>query len=113
MGLRKALRGRGRLARGALTTGLAFVAIRSLRRGKRVTGALAGAGAVALGYKTAADSGELQDALEIEAPGGDESSAESRESATLHCAACGDPIVPGQARGPNADGEIVHEDCES
>jgi hypothetical protein len=34
------------------------------------------------------------------------------ERATLTCAFCGDPIVPGQSRGPNAQGDIVHDTCE-
>ena len=31
--------------------------------------------------------------------------------ASLTCAACGNPIVPGQGRGPNENDEIVHESC--
>lgn len=34
------------------------------------------------------------------------------ERATLTCAFCGEPIVPGQGRGPNAQGDIVHDTCE-
>lgn len=34
------------------------------------------------------------------------------ERATLTCAFCGDPIVPGQGRGPNAQGDVVHDTCE-
>ncbi|MFC7251362.1 DUF2892 domain-containing protein [Halomicroarcula sp. GCM10025324] len=30
----------------------------------------------------------------------------------LTCAFCGEPIVPGQRRGPNAQGDIVHDTCE-
>jgi len=30
----------------------------------------------------------------------------------LSCAVCSDPIVPGQSRGPNSEGDIVHDDCE-
>ncbi|WP_254271913.1 YgaP-like transmembrane domain [Haloarcula marina] len=36
--------------------------------------------------------------------------ADSRSN-WLTCAACGDPIRSGQSRGPNADGDIVHDDC--
>lgn len=30
----------------------------------------------------------------------------------LVCSFCGDPIVPGERRGPNAQGDIVHDTCE-
>jgi hypothetical protein len=46
----------------------------------------------------------------------DESTTDHGESravtdAQLTCAVCGEPIVPGQARGPNEHGQIVHDDC--
>jgi hypothetical protein len=31
---------------------------------------------------------------------------------TLTCAVCEAPIVPGERRGPNDEGAIVHESCE-
>jgi len=32
-------------------------------------------------------------------------------SSALECAICGEPIVPGQARGPDENDDIVHVDC--
>ena len=94
---------RDRLARTILTVALGIVAISSLRKGKRLSGALAGAGAVALGYQATAGSGDAMESLDIASTGDEED---------LLCANCGQPIVPGQARGPNADNEIVHYDCK-
>jgi hypothetical protein len=34
------------------------------------------------------------------------------EKHSLTCAVCDDPIRPGQRRGPNGQGDIVHDDCE-
>lgn len=100
----------GRPVRAILVAALTVVAVRSLRRGKRLTGALAGAGAVALGYQARSGS---RDVTEIEIPdvapiGGDEGAPADRE---LRCAACGEPIHPGQGRGPNENDEIVHDTC--
>lgn len=50
--------------------------------------------------ETAPDDGETVTAVETD------------DDHTLTCAACGEPIVPGQSRGPNADDEIVHDDCQ-
>jgi len=107
---------RSRLARILAAGALAVAAIGSLRNGKRLRGALAGAGAVVLGYQ-AVDSGDELTELDVDAIGAtdEEESVESEtadEDAKLHCAACGEPIVVGQARGPNANDEIVHEACE-
>lgn len=100
----------GRLVRAVLVAALTVVAVRSLRRGKRLSGALAGAGAAALGYQARSGS---RDMTEIEIPdvvpiGGDEGAPADSE---LRCAACGEPIRPGQGRGPNENDEIVHDTC--
>lgn len=44
------------------------------------------------------------------AVGGDGETATQRGQLT--CAFCGDPIVPGQRRSPNSQGDIVHDSCE-
>ena len=111
MELRKTVSNRKRLARRLSTAVLAAVAVRSLRDGKRVTGALAGAGAVALGLKAKSDSDELAEELDVDASIGDSAADADDESSQLHCAACGEPIVPGQSRGPNENDEIVHDAC--
>lgn len=113
MGLSQKVGGRGRLARVILTAVLTVAAVRSLRRGKRLSGALAGAGAVALGYQARSSSSDL---TEIEIPdvvpvGGDDAAASGADG-ELRCAACGEPIRPGQGRGPNANDEIVHDACK-
>ncbi|USZ69401.1 DUF2892 domain-containing protein [Halorussus salilacus] len=99
-----------RLARILLATALAVVAAVWLRSGKRVRGALAGVGALAVGYGLATESGDLMETIDIE--GSEERAGLSEEDGGLRCAACGEPIVPGQRRGPNENHEIVHEDCE-
>lgn len=106
MELTQNLRNRHWLIRIVLAAGLAVVALRSLRRGKRVRGALVGLGAVALGYSAVTESNDmtkhLADDLDIEA---------ASENAQMRCASCGEPIVPGQSRGPNENNETVHESC--
>lgn len=92
---------RGQLARIALAVVLALLAVRWLLRGKRIRGILAAVGALALGYTTATDVADLT-VIDVET-GVDEPE--------LRCAICGDPIVPGQRRTPNEDGDPVHEDC--
>lgn len=116
MELQNVVEDRSRLARAVAAGALAVAAIGSLRNGKRLRGAVAGAGAVVLGYQ-AIDNGDELTELDVDSVGtADE--AESTESETtdedakLRCAACGEPIVTGQARGPNANDEIVHEACE-
>ncbi|NHN48280.1 DUF2892 domain-containing protein [Halostella sp. JP-L12] len=104
--------GRGRLARKTLTAVLALVAVSSLRKGKRLRGALAAAGAAALGYQATSGSGDLEETLESVTPGESATSAaDTDDRSQLRCAACGEPIVPGQSRGPNENDEIVHDDC--
>lgn len=41
----------------------------------------------------------------------DEASEESTTDSGLTCAFCGEAIVTGQARGPNEQGQIVHDEC--
>ena len=86
--------------------GLSVFALLSLRRGKRLRGILAGLGALALGYRASTDSGDI---LERSEAGHDVGSAP--KDVQQHCAACGDPIVAGQRRRPNANDETVHEAC--
>ncbi|WP_276272589.1 DUF2892 domain-containing protein [Haloarcula litorea] len=126
----------GRLVRLLLAAVLALAALRSLRDGKRLRGLLAAAGAVAVGYDTV-----TRDIADVDVPdvvdeelstdeddaAGEEATAETEtdgvedaavdastngHAADLVCADCGDPIVPGQNRGPNEDGEIVHDACD-
>lgn len=103
MELSKNVGDRNRFARTALAVALAVVAINSLRKGKRLSGAVAGVGALALGYSATTESGELTESFDIDAAG---------EDAELRCAVCGEPIRPGQRRGPDANNEIVHEACK-
>jgi len=65
-------------------------------------GVLAGVGALALGLGVRSDSSDLTGMI-----GSTEGDVE------LRCAACGQPIRPGQMRGPNENDEIVHEDCKA
>ncbi|WP_255198497.1 DUF2892 domain-containing protein [Halorarius litoreus] len=89
-----------------LATGLAVVALQSLRRGRRVRGVLAGLGAVALGYTAVTESTDVMEHLAEDLDG-----EAASETVRLRCASCGDPIVPGQSRRPNENNEIVHEAC--
>jgi hypothetical protein len=100
------LRDRDRLTRTALAAGLAVFALRSLRRGKRLRGVLAGLGAFAVGYGASTES---DDGLERLAQELDTDS--TTEDEQLRCAVCGEPIVAGQSRQPNESGETVHESC--
>lgn len=93
---------RSKLVRAVLAAALAVVAIGSLRKGKRLSGMLAGAGALALGYNATAESGDLTETLDIGA---------SDEDVELRCAVCGQPIRPGERRGPNENNETAHEAC--
>ena len=92
--------------RALLAVGLAAYALRSFRNGERVRGAVAGLAAVALGYRAATASGGVLARLT-----GDAGTDRTTETGQLRCAACGDPIVAGQARTPNGDSETVHEAC--
>lgn len=103
MELTKNVGDRNRLARTILTIALMLVAINSLRKGKRLSGVLAGAGAVALGYNATTEPGEPTENLGIDT---------TSEDAALYCAACGEPIHPGQRRSPNENDEIVHDSCK-
>jgi uncharacterized membrane protein len=102
MDLNEAGDSRGRIARTLLAVGLAVVAVGSLRKGKRLRAVLAGAGALALGYAATSEPGELAETLDVR---GDE------EDVKLRCAACGQPIRPGELRRPNENDETVHDAC--
>lgn len=102
MELSKYVGDRNRLVRTVLAVGLAVVAITSLLKGKRVRGALAGVGAVALASVERAGPGDLTEMV-----------GSTDDDVELRCAACGQPIRPGQLRGPNENDEIVHEDCKA
>lgn len=117
--------GRDRLARALLAVVLTVAAVRSLRNGKRARGLLAGAGALAFGFNATTKYCGVNDALGIDTtdegvtvdigePDRDDGAetAAGTDTRQLTCAACGDAIVPGERRGPNADDEIVHERCE-
>lgn len=126
--------GRDRLVRFLLAAGLSIVAVRWLRSGKRLRGLLAGVGALGFGFNATTGYCGVNDALDVDTTGeGDEVSIEfdesedrtatddgaaetdaaggSKQAYQLECAACGEPIVPGQSRGPNSEGDIVHDDC--
>ncbi|QIO23780.1 DUF2892 domain-containing protein [Haloarcula sp. JP-L23] len=123
---------RDRLARAALAVVLTIAAIRSFRNGKRVRGLLAGAGALVFGFNASTKYCGVNDALDIDTSVGvsddesdddtavvstdDETTESATESATpgasLTCAACGEPIVVGESRSPNEDGETVHDACK-
>lgn len=102
MDLNETVDGRDRPVRILLTVALLAYAVRSFRKGKRVTGALAGLGALGLGYTLTTETKELTEVIDIET---------GEEDDQLRCAECGDPIVPGERRKPNADNEVVHETC--
>lgn len=102
MGSKEILGGRDRIVRTLLASALAVAAVGLFRRGRRVTGALAGLGAVAVVSQATPGSSELQEAL-----GG----GATTEDAKLTCAICGQPIVPGQPRGPDENDETVHVAC--
>ncbi|MEF8829753.1 MAG: DUF2892 domain-containing protein [Haloarcula sp.] len=42
----------------------------------------------------------------------DAEASNGQASGKLTCAVCEDPIVPGERRGPNDQGAIVHDSCE-
>ncbi len=103
---------RGRLTRILLSGALAVVAIASFRRGRRLTGALTAAGAVALGYATVSDTPDPIETGDTADLGTEESAAESTVNHNrMRCAICDEAITVGQARRPNADHETVHDAC--
>lgn len=111
---------RNRIARIALAGVAALVAVRSLRRGKRARGLLAGLGAVALGYsarsgsESAAAEITVDDDRAVSSTGvsvDTTSGTASGNESGLRCAACGEPIVPGQRRGPDENDRTVHDTC--
>jgi hypothetical protein len=114
--------GRDRLVRVLLAVVLTVAAIRSLKNGKRVRGLLAGIGALVFGFNATTKYCGANDVLGIDTSGdgvsveieglGDDDSSEPASEGALTCANCGEPIVPGQRRGPNDDDEIVHDACE-
>lgn len=112
---------RGRLARLALAAALGLVAVTSFRKKHRLVGLLASLGAAGLGYAATTDATgsalpDLDDDTTSETTV--EAESESVETASnadagagLHCAVCGESIVVGQSRRPNANGETVHDAC--
>lgn len=99
--------GRDRLARMLAAAGLTVAAAALLRRGKRITGALAGVAALALGYQVTTGADAPTSTLTPGAAGSDTTPA----TGGISCAICGEPIVPGEARGPDENDEIVHVAC--
>jgi len=134
--------GRDRLARAALAVALTVAAVRSLRNGRRLRSVLAGAGALAFGFNATTGYCGANDALGIDTTGtAGTATADSRgdgeatgaptadgtqitgtaagdsengtaTAGTLTCAACGEPIVPGQRRSPSGNGQTVHDGCK-
>lgn len=103
---------RDRFVRILLAAALALVAIDSFRRDRRLVGALAGVGAVGVGYTAAVKSDESRDEGTGEADAGLKRTTEqTSEGVGMRCSACNEPIVVGQSRRPNADNRIVHENC--
>ncbi|RDI71430.1 hypothetical protein [Halopelagius longus] len=120
MDLRETIEDREPLVRVLLAAGLAAVAISSLRRGRRLSGLLAGGGALALGYTMTAEPEELEELTEAVGVDASEELGGLTETvglgtadgdSKLDCAVCGEPIAAGEARGPNEDNEIVHRTC--
>lgn len=104
---------RTQLVSAALAVVLGIVALRWVRNGKRLRGALAGGAAVAVGYNafttTAGDTtaADVDVARESSTPSG----GRRDDEPSLSCAACGDAIRTGQRRRPNENHETVHEAC--
>jgi len=128
--------GRDRLVRFLMAAGLSIVAVRWLQSGKRVRGLVAGVGALVFGFNATTGYCGVNDALDVDTTGdgvsiefdeSDESDDATDSSAStdttadagatqvrehyLTCADCGEPIVAGQSRGPDSQGDIVHDDC--
>jgi hypothetical protein len=136
---KKNVGGRDRLTRFGLTVVLSILAVRWLQAGKRLRGLLAGVGALGFGFNATTGYCGVNDAIGVDTTGGNddvvidfdeddtptggsESAAAAEvvtndasgeaETHSLTCAACGEPISPGQRRGPNEQGDTVHDDCE-
>jgi len=117
--------GRDRLVRALLTVVLTVTAIRWLRSGKRGRGLLAAVGALGFGFnattgycgmneKLGIDTSSSESTPDLDAvgdTGGQDAPQETSTGKGLQCAVCGEAIVPGESRGPNEDGEIVHDAC--
>jgi len=133
--------GRDRLVRAALAVVLSIVALRWLKAGKRGRGLLAGVGALGFGFNATTGYCGVNDSLDIDTTAGSDDTAafgtdtdsvrtdssdettgaEASEPADpvavesadgdLTCAACGEAIEPGQRRGPDDEGQIVHGGC--
>ncbi|MFC6826641.1 DUF2892 domain-containing protein [Halopelagius fulvigenes] len=121
MDLRETIEDREPLVRVLLAAGLAAVAISSLRKGRRLSGLLAGGGALALGYTMTAEPDELEELTETVGVDTDIDTEELAETvglgtgdgdSKLRCAVCGEPIAAGEPRGPNEDNEIAHRSCK-
>jgi len=126
--------GRDRLARAVLAIVLTIAAVRSLRNGKRLRGLLAGIGALVFGFNATTKYCGLNDELNVDTTGdgvtvdfdeptdeaattavgeaADSTGEDTDDGHALTCAACGEPIVPGESRGPNENDEIVHDRCQ-
>lgn len=75
-----------------------------------VTVEIGESGEQSAGGPTRATTGE---ARTVSISDGDTPSAgTNRRGRTLTCAACGEPIVPGQGRGPDENDDIVHDRCQ-
>lgn len=127
MGDKQNVGGRDRLVRALLTVVLTVTAVRWLRSGKRVRGLLAAVGALNFGFNATTGYCGVNEKLgidtssgetagpDLEAAGDTGGQAAPEQTSTgqgLQCAICGDAIVPGESRGPNEDGEIVHDACK-
>lgn len=131
MGYETTLDDRPRLIRVLGAVLLTVLAVRFLRAGKRKTGLLAGIGALGCGVSAKSYSSGGETTIDIDTPddGGttsdsttseaisehaetsDSASLKTRQSGSLTCASCGEPIRVGEGRGPNDDDEIVHDRC--
>lgn len=97
-----------RPARLLLAAGLALVAVASFRRERRLVGVVAAIGALGVGYTAATSSAESS---KTEPGQTTRESEPAKVEGGMHCAACGEPIVVGEARGPNRENRIVHRVC--
>lgn len=115
--------GRNRLVSGLLTGVLAVLSLRSLQKGRRLRGVLAGVGALLFGSLATAGGNSESERREVvtdietesdeDQAGGTASESPTDETSTeLTCAACGEAIRLGQRRGPNDEDKIVHETCK-